>query len=58
MTHMNCVSVNRSGPLYDYAKEHLPGHCGCPAIAGIIKAAEVECNLALPKDAKITFVKQ
>lgn len=51
-----CLDKPGNGPLYDYAREHLPGHCGCPAIAGIIKAVEVECHLALPKDAKITFI--
>lgn len=53
-----CLSKPGAGPLYEYAKEHFPGHCACPAIAGIIKAAEVECNLALPKDATITFIKE
>jgi len=51
-----CLAKPGDGPLYEYAKENLPGHGGCPVIAGIVKAAEVECNLALPKDAKITFV--
>lgn len=51
-----CLKKPGQGPLYDYAKDHFPGHCSCPAIAGIIKAVEVECHLALPKDAKITFV--
>lgn len=50
-----CLVKTGCGPLYDYAGEHLPGHACCPAIAGIIKCIEVECKLALPKEAKISF---
>jgi hypothetical protein len=38
------------------AFEFLRGYCrhpGCPVASGIIKALEVECGLALPKDAGI-----
>lgn len=52
-----CLKKPGEGTFYEYAKEHFPGHASCPVIAGIIKAAEVECKLALPKKAEITFVK-
>ena len=50
-----CLNKPGAGPLYEYASQHFPTHCGCVAIAGIIKAAEAECKLALPQDASITF---
>ncbi|MEG2930652.1 MAG: hypothetical protein RR825_02595 [Ruthenibacterium sp.] len=50
-----CLAKPGCGPLYEYAAAHFPGHCACPAIAGIIKAAEAECRLALPKDASIVL---
>lgn len=50
-----CLGKPGTGPLYEYAAQHFPGHCSCPAIAGLIKAAEVECKLALPKAASIHF---
>lgn len=52
-----CLGKPGEGPLYEYAKEHFPGHASCPVIAGITKCIEVECKLALPKDAEITFEK-
>ena len=51
-----CFHKPGSGPLYEYASEHFPAHCGCLAIAGVIKAVEAECKLALPKGASIIFV--
>ena len=50
-----CLAKPGAGPFYEYAAEHLPGHASCPVIAGIIKCMEVECRLALPKEARITF---
>ena len=50
-----CLAKPGCGPLYNYAADHFPGHCSCPAIAGITKCAEVECRLALPKNAEIVF---
>ena len=50
-----CLQKPGCGPLYEYASENFPTHCGCLAIPGIIKAAEAECKLALPKDASIKF---
>jgi hypothetical protein len=42
------------------AFEFVRGYCrhpGCPVASGIIKALEVECGLALPKDASIHIEK-
>lgn len=50
-----CLGKPGSGPLYDYAADHMPGHASCPTIAGIIKCIEAECRLALPQDVSITF---
>lgn len=51
-----CLGKPGCGPLYAYASQNFPGHCGCPVVAGIIKCAEVECGLALKKDAVIRFL--
>ncbi len=51
-----CLTKPGENSLYQYVSEHLPGHAACPTIAGIIKAVEVECKLALPKTATISFV--
>ena len=50
-----CLSKPGENVFYQYAAEHFPGHASCPAIAGIVKCIEVECNLALPKTATIIF---
>lgn len=50
-----CLVKPGCGPFYEYARQHFPGHAACPAIAGIIKCMEAECNLALPGNASITF---
>lgn len=50
-----CLTKPCTGPLFFYASEHFPIHAACPSIAGIIKCAEVECKLALPKNVEITF---
>ncbi len=50
-----CLGKPGTGTLYEYAAENFPGHCACPTIAGILKAAEVESHLALPKAVSITF---
>ena len=53
-----CLVQPGKGPLYEYASENFPAHCACPVLAGITKAAEAECKLALPRDASITFLKE
>ena len=50
-----CLVHPGEGPLYAYASKKFPVHCACPIIPGVIKAAEVECSLALPKEASIKF---
>lgn len=50
-----CLGQPGTGPLYKYAATHFPGHCSCIVIAGIVKAVEAECHLALKKDASITY---
>jgi len=52
-----CFSKPGCGPLYMYASEHFPTHCGCPVISGVVKAVEAECKLALPRDVHISFEK-
>lgn len=51
------IGFFREGPLTlrMFAK-HCP-HPACPVPAGILKAVEVECGLALPKDASIKVMK-
>lgn len=51
-----CLKRPGQNELYEYAGQHFPVHASCPAIAGIIKCAEVECKLALPADAQIKFI--
>lgn len=43
------------GPLYEFAKEHFPTHAACPIISGITKCVEVECGMAIRKEASVTF---
>ncbi len=50
-----CLVKPGAGPFYEFASENFPGHCACPTISGIIKAVEVECKLALPKNVEIVF---
>ena len=50
-----CLSQPGVNSMFHYAAEHFPVHASCPILAGIIKCAEVECNLALPADASIHF---
>jgi len=51
-----CLVRPGKGPLYEYASENFPYHCACSTISGITKAIEVECKLALPRDASFKFV--
>lgn len=52
-----CLGKPGTSVFYDYARDHFPGHASCPTLAGILKCMEVECGLALPKEASITFEK-
>ena len=51
-----CLQKPGKGPFYEYAQEKFPIHVSCPAINGIIKCVEVECGLALKKNASIEFI--
>ena len=53
-----CLAKPGCGPLFEYASEHFPVHAACPVIAGIIKCAEAECQLALKKDVEIRFIEE
>jgi hypothetical protein len=44
-------------PVYISASKRLK-HPGCPVPMAIIKAIEVELGAALPKDVKMTFLKE
>ena len=50
-----CLTRPGKNILYEYASENFPMHAACPVISGIIKCAEAECNLALPRDVRIEF---
>ena len=43
------------GPLAELAGRTLK-HSACPVVSGVLKAAEVELGLNLPRTASITFV--
>ncbi len=50
-----CLTKPGAGPLYEHAAGTFPVHAGCPVLAGILKCAEAEAGLALPRDASIRF---
>lgn len=50
-----CMARPGASPLYEYAAAHFPPHGACPAIAGILKCAEAESGLALPRPVTFTF---
>lgn len=50
-----CLVRPGEGALFEYAAKHFPVHAACPVLSGIIKCMEVECRLALPAAASITF---
>ncbi|MBO5408456.1 MAG: hypothetical protein J6A61_03500, partial [Clostridia bacterium] len=51
-----CLVRPGEGSFFEYARTYFPVHAACPVIAGILKCIEVECRLALPSAAAITFV--
>ena len=51
-----CLSRPGKNELYQFAAGHFPPHAACPVLAGIVKCAEAECGLALPRDVAFTFV--
>lgn len=50
-----CLTQPGNSVFYEYAREHFPAHGSCPSIAGIVKAIEAECKLAVPRNVTITF---
>lgn len=50
-----CLTRPGAGPLYALAAQSFPVHAGCPVLAGILKCAEAEAGLALPRNVSITF---
>ena len=50
-----CLSRPGQNALYQFAAEHFPPHAACPVLAGIVKCAEAESGLALPRNASFTF---
>lgn len=50
-----CLTRPGAGALYELAAQDFPVHASCPVIAGILKCAEAEAGLALPRDVSITF---
>ncbi len=53
-----CLVKPGENCLYEYAQQNFPAHASCPSIAGILKAIEVECSLALPKNVAIEITKE
>ena len=49
------ISYSKSGPLTFQLAAKCRLHPACPVPAGVIKAVEVECKLALPANASIEF---
>lgn len=45
-----------NNPVYKAAERHLK-HAACPVPSGILKAIEAEAGLCLPKDVKMSFIK-
>lgn len=52
-----CLGKLGEGEIYETCKKYCP-HPACPVPSGIVKAVEVACGLALPKDANFEISKQ
>ena len=50
------LGMSGDDPLLETARQGTRIHAACPTIAGITKAVEVAAQMALPRDASITFV--
>jgi hypothetical protein len=44
-------------PLLEQGRAGTRIHAACPVIAGVAKAVEASCGLAIPRNASIEFVK-
>ena len=50
------LGMSGDEPTLEEARRGTRIHAACPTIAGIVKAVEVASQMALPRDASITFV--
>lgn len=50
------LGLSGEDPLLETGRLGTRIHAACPTIAGITKAVEAEMQMALPRDASITFV--
>lgn len=50
------LGMSRGEALLEAARRGTRIHAACPTIAGIAKAVEAACQMALPRNASITFV--
>ena len=50
------LGMSRGGPLLEQARMGKGIHAACPVVAGITKAVEAAAQMALPRNASITFV--
>ena len=55
--YSECFGKPGNGSIYSAAAEHC-AHAACPIAPAIIKAVEVECNLALPKQVSLSIEKK
>jgi len=54
--YVECFAKVGEGKIYETCRKYCK-HSACPVPCGIIKAVEVACGLALPKDATIEISK-
>ncbi|AKL95953.1 hypothetical protein CACET_c25080 [Clostridium aceticum] len=52
-----CFMKFTDSKVYESANKHCK-HLACPVPTGIIKAIEVECGLALPRDVEMKITKE
>ena len=52
--YLECFSKIGVSSAFEFVRGHCK-HPACPVASGMIKAVEVACGLALPKDASIHF---
>ncbi len=50
------LGMSGGAPLMESGRTGTRIHAACPTIAGIAKAVEAACQMALPRDASIRFV--
>ena len=50
------LGMSGADPLLETGRLGTRIHAACPVIAGISKAVEAACQMALPRNASITFI--